>query len=50
MGNGVRATEALAGLRSEGIGQRMDARLRRLDLMQRSGAVRRLVDLSTRGV
>ena len=50
MGNGVRATEAVAGLGSEGISQRMDVRLRRLDLMQRSGAVRRLVDLSTRGV
>ncbi|HUS70340.1 MAG TPA: hypothetical protein VM075_06170 [Anaerolineae bacterium] len=50
MGNGVRATEAAAGLRSRGIGQRMDARLRRLDLLQRSGAVRRLVDVGTRGV
>jgi hypothetical protein len=50
MGNGVRATEPVAGLRSGGISQRMDARLRRLDLLQRSGVVRRLVDLSTRGV
>ena len=50
MGDGVRATDAVAGLWSGGIGQRMDMRLRRLDLLQRSGVVRRLVDLSTRGV
>jgi hypothetical protein len=50
MGSGVQATESVAGLRSGGISQRMDVRLRRLDLLQRSGVVRRLVDLSTRGV
>lgn len=50
MGSGAQITEAIARAGSEGISERVDARLRGLDLLQRSAAVRKLVDLSTRGV
>jgi hypothetical protein len=50
MGSGTQVTEAVAGIGSEGISQRVDARLRGLDLLERSALVRKLVDLGTRGV
>jgi hypothetical protein len=50
MGSGTQVTEAVAGIGSEGISQRVDARLRGVNLLERSALVRRLVDLSTRGV
>jgi hypothetical protein len=50
MGNGVQVGEAVAGVRRAGIAQRMDARLRQLDLLDRSAVVRKLVDLGTRDV
>jgi hypothetical protein len=50
MGNGAQVGEAVAGVQSGGMAQRMDARLRRLNLLDRSSVVRKLVDLSTRGV
>jgi len=50
MGNGVQAGEAVAGVRTAGIAQRMDTRLRQLDLLGRSPVVRKLVDLGTRDV
>jgi hypothetical protein len=50
MANGVQLGEAVASVHSGGIAQRMDARLRGLDLLDRSSVVRKLVDLSTIGV
>lgn len=50
MGNEAPTTEAMAGPLGRGITQGLDARLRSLDLLDRSGLVRRLVDLSTTGV
>jgi hypothetical protein len=50
MANGIQFGEAVAAVHRGGLAQRMDARLRSLDLLDRSSVVRKLVDLSTRGV
>jgi hypothetical protein len=50
MADGVQVTEAVAGPANRGITRRIDARLRSLRLLDRSATVRRIVDLSTRGV
>jgi hypothetical protein len=46
----VQVTESIAGLANRGIAGRIDTRLRSLRLLDRSALVRRVVDLSTRGV
>ena len=50
MANGVQVTEAVAGPANRGITRRIDARLRSLRLLDHSALVRKVVDLSTRGV
>jgi len=50
MADGVEITEAVAGPAGRGLAGRVDARLRSLNLLERSGLIRRMVDLSTRGV
>jgi hypothetical protein len=50
MGSGAQVRQVVAGAGSEGIGQRVDARLRGLNLLERSAVIRKLVDLTTGGV
>jgi hypothetical protein len=50
MADGVQVTEAVAGPAGRGITRRIDAGLRSLGLLDRSALVRRMVDLSTRGI
>jgi len=50
VGNTAQATEAIVTARGGGIGQRMDFTLRRFNLLERSATVKRLVELSIRGV
>jgi hypothetical protein len=50
MGTTAQATEAIVAERGEGIWQRMDLTLRRLNLLERSATVKRLVELGIRGV
>jgi hypothetical protein len=50
MADGVQVTESVAGPVRRGIAGRIDARLRSLRLLDRSALVRRMVDLSTKGV
>jgi hypothetical protein len=50
MGTTAQATEAMVGVRREGIGQWMDITLRRFNLLERSATVKRLVELGIRGV
>jgi hypothetical protein len=50
MGSGAQVTEAVARVGSERFSERLDARLRGLNLLEHSAPVRKLVDLSTGGV